>query len=153
MRRATHLAAERAADGARVGAWGLELSRLFIQRLAATADGRTWALALAPLGGMLLVRAYLPQPLARTAPEALGLGCCLAARAARAASGGLSLLLLHGQLAAPESLGSGWWAVALPLLALEAMSLAAGLRALSSTTAISNPPPARVVSTRTHGDL
>ena len=57
--------------------------------------------------------------------------------------GGLSLLLLHGQLAAPESLGSGWWAVALPLLALEAMSLAAGLRALSSTTAISNPPPAR----------
>ena len=43
-RRATHLAAERAADGARVGYVGPRSSRatlLFIQRLAATADGGT----------------------------------------------------------------------------------------------------------------
>ena len=137
------------------GTWGLGAlaTLLFIQRLAATADGGTWALALAPLGGMLLVRACTlpPEPLAaHGAPEALGLGCWRLLARLELPLGGLSLLLLHGQLAAPGSLGSGWWAVALPLLALEAMSLAAGLRALSSTTAISSPPPARVVSTRTH---
>ena len=133
------------------GTWGL--GALATLLFTATADGGTWALALAPLGGMLLVRACTlpPEPLAaHGAPEALGLGCWRLLARLELPLGGLSLLLLHGQLAAPESLGSGWWAVALPLLALEAMSLAAGLRALSSTTAISSPPPARVVSTRTH---